>query len=59
MTKSDAHLAEMGVLSTLLDDNGESRREIGSLLTDLRALVVETPEDGRDDLSEVGLDSDT
>lgn len=49
----------MGVLSTLLDDNGESRRKIGSLLTNLRALVVETPKDGRDDLGEIRLDSDT
>lgn len=51
-------LAEMGVLAALLDDDGETSREVRGLLSNLRVLVVETPEDGRDDLSEVGLDPD-
>lgn len=47
----------MGILSTLLDDNGETSSEIGGLLTDLGTLVIKTPENGGDDLGEVRFDS--
>ena len=47
------------ILATLLNDNGKARSEIGGLLTDFCALVVETPKDRRDDLGEVGLNADT
>lgn len=57
LEKDDTELGEQTVLLALLDDDGQLAREIGGLLTDLRALVVEAPKDGRDDLGEVGLDA--
>ena len=38
------------ILAALLDDNGEAGSEIGSLLADFGALVVEAPEDRGDNL---------
>ena len=54
----EAELAQQLVLATLLDDDGETGGEIGGLLTNLGALVVEAPEDSRHDLRKVGLDAD-
>jgi len=53
-----SELVEKLVLTALLDDNGKARSEIGSLLTNFGALVVETPEDRGDDLGKVRLDAD-
>jgi hypothetical protein len=43
----------------LLDDHGKARGEIGGLLTNFGTLVVETPEDGGDDLGKIRFDPDT
>lgn len=43
LEKHEAELAQQLVLPTLLDDNRETGREISSLLSNLRALVVQTP----------------
>jgi len=47
------------VLTALFDDNGKARSEVSGLLTNLGALVVETPKDRGDDLGKVRLDTDT
>lgn len=51
--------AQLLVLAALLYNNGEAGGQICGLLPDLCALVVETPKDGGDNLSEIRLDSDT
>ena len=58
LKEHDAELREQAVLLALLDDDRKLARQVRSLLPNLGALVVETPEDGRDDLGEVGLDAD-
>jgi hypothetical protein len=58
LKQDDAELAQVGVLAALLDDDGEPGGQVGRLLPDLRRLVVEPPEDRRDDLGQVRLDAD-
>lgn len=43
--ENEAKLAEKLVFATLLDNNGEPRRQVGGLLTDFGTLVVEPPKD--------------
>jgi hypothetical protein len=59
LKQDQSELVEELVLTALFDDNGKARSEIGGLLTNFGALVVETPKDRRDDLGKVGLDADT
>jgi len=47
------------IFTTLLDHDSQAGREIRDLLLDHRALVVELPENGRDNLSEIWLDTNT
>ena len=43
LEQDEPELAQKLVLAALLDHDGETRRQVGSLLTNLRALVVQTP----------------
>ena len=57
--QDDAELGQKRVFLALLDDESEPASQVCSLLTDLGALVVQTPQDGRDDLGQVRLDADS
>lgn len=47
MLKQDnTQLAQQRILSTVLDNDGQLGRKIGSLHSDFGALVGETPENG-------------
>ena len=46
-------------LSTSVHDGGDTRDEVGRLLTNFGCLVVESPEDGATDLGEVRLHTHT
>ena len=59
LKQHQSKLVEELILTALLDDNSEARSEIGGLLTNFGTLVVETPEDRRDDLGKVRLDTDS
>ena len=59
LEKHQAELAKQLVFAALFDDNRQPRGQIGCLLTNLGALVVETPQDSGDDLRQVRLDANT
>ncbi len=48
---------QQSVFSALLDDQRQLGGQVSGLLTRLCALVVQTPQNGRDNLREVGLDT--
>ena len=52
-------LVEELVLTTLFDDDCKAGCEICCLLTDFGALVVQTPQDRGDNLSEIRFDANT
>ena len=54
-----SELVKKLIFTALFDDNSKARSEIGGLLTDFGALVVEAPEDGGDDLGKVRFDADS
>ena len=56
--QDQAQLAQQLIFATLLDHNGETCREIHRLLVHFCALVVSPPQNGQDNLCEVGLDTD-
>ena len=58
LEEDKTELAQELVFTALLDDNRKSSRQVSCLLTDFRTLVVEPPENGRDNLGEVWLDAD-
>lgn len=58
LEEHQAELAKQLVFAALLDDDGEPCGQIGRLLTNLGALVVETPQNSGDDLRQVRLDTD-
>jgi hypothetical protein len=59
LEQHQSKLVEELIFTALLDDNSKARSEIGGLLTNFGALVVETPEDRGDDLGKVRLDADS
>ena len=52
LKEDDAELGQERVLLALLDHDRELARQVRRLLAHLSALVVEPPEDGRDDLGD-------
>jgi hypothetical protein len=59
LKQHQSELVEELILTALLDDDGETRSEIGGLLTNFGALIIETPEDRGDNLCKIGFDADT
>ena len=58
LEEDETELAEKLVFTTLLDDDSETGGKICSLLADFGTLVVQTPENGGDDLRKVRLHAD-
>ena len=54
--KDDTELGKQRIFPALLDDDSELASKIRSLLTDFRALIVQSPKNGRYDLRQIRLD---
>jgi len=59
LEQHQSELVKKLIFTALLDDDSKARSEIGGLLANFGALVVETPEDGGDDLGKVRFDADS